>query len=177
VTGAVGIIAGVGQMLADQSRWCQGHLAVNKRGEPCSPSRAKRLDPIGASYAVAGVKLSDDRWDRSANEHAAAVAMMQAAALRLEPGASQRPPRARRGAGGAAAGLRVREGGGGGVGARRGGVSLRRPQNIVHRASKKRPRGRSHRGRLRSDRALERHADEAAVADLVEVIRDFGSPL
>lgn len=81
---ALGIITAVGQMLADRSRWCQGHLAVNKRGEPCTPSsRAKRFDPIGASYAVAGVKLSDDSVNRHTNEHAAAVAIMQGTALRL----------------------------------------------------------------------------------------------
>lgn len=77
------IITEVGKILADRSRWCQGHLAVNKRGEPCTPSRAKRFDPIGASYAVAGVKLSDDSVNRHTNEHAAAVAIMQGAALRL----------------------------------------------------------------------------------------------
>lgn len=65
---ALAIIAEVGKLISEPSRWCQGHMAVNAKGEPCSPLRARRLDPIGATYAVTRIKLADDHVNRHTND-------------------------------------------------------------------------------------------------------------
>lgn len=80
---ALAIIAEVGKLISEPTRWCQGHMAVNAKGQPCSPLRARRLDPIGATYAVTRIKLADDHVNRHTNDHAAALAILQGCALRL----------------------------------------------------------------------------------------------
>lgn len=84
------MIARAGKLLSDESCWTQEAMARTRTGRPTSPLQGSRYDIIGAIYCVAGVSPSDQRVNVHLNNHAIALAHVQASATHLHRMSAER---------------------------------------------------------------------------------------
>jgi hypothetical protein len=80
-----GIIASCGTIIADESRWCRGALALNKFGAPFEPSSraAVRWSACGVPFYVLKVKVNDfDKPGRNFDHAYQVVALLDLMASR-----------------------------------------------------------------------------------------------